>query len=684
MKKTFSSLGFSKPFNHFSPVSRVFSEHKILKQNQLTEESSNLHSRSFKRTGAPSIYTGGDFESLVTQSSIFVDKSLLIQEVIEDPSQAILITMPRRWGKSLNLDMLKRFLSVEEGNPSKKELNRKIFEQEIKTNADNTPSQLNISTKKLLVVDEDNVGQKKEIDALALQGQDPVIFIDFQDCKGATLLAVESNLKDKIVKTVKQFSYLTNSTQLYEKTTIGQSYDELLNITSSGKFNTAIKELSALLHAYHGKKVWILIDEYDSPVNKAYLEFNNTDVKVVTDLFREVFESSLKGNEHLKKGVITGVQYIVKSGMLSGLNNLSKYNATNIKYSKYYGINQEEMRILVEHFGINPEIALKIKDWYNGYKGLELNEHQTKIMVDKYNIWSVINYLNRQEDGFKSYWENNSLGEVINKKIIKHPLVKETIENLINNTNLVLSTLFDDFSFENFQELKAMTTIPDQVAITQDGIDLLFSYLFITGYLTKVSHNEYVLPNKEIKTEFEQKIKEYYNQIFNISPVKFNELTKVLSSVFAEKDVNKVSTIFQEEFGPGLSNLISELKLYSTTDNVEKGLFGNEDLMHSLLNNIAIQVVNAKFASERYTIKPDNTKGRADIVLEKNNIGIAIEMKYNAKDVQDALNQAKQYKELVKDSEIQVFIGCNITDQQEVFLSGEIVCGDNSTHFMYP
>jgi len=663
--KSIFGLGFK---NYFKPFSRGFSESKIPK---------------LKQTKGSSIYTGGDFENLVTQSSIFVDKSLFIKEIIEEPSQVILITMPRRWGKSLNVDMLKRFLSIEESDPSKKELNKKIFEQKVKTDSGNITSKLNISTKKLLVVDEDNIGQKKEIDALQFQGQDPVIFIDFQDCKGATLKAVESNLKDKIVKTLKQFSYLTISTQLYEKTTIGQSYDELLNIASSGRFNTAIKELSALLHAHHGRKVWILIDEYDAPVNKAYLEFNIADVKTVTDLFREIFESSLKGNEHLEKGVMTGVQYIVKSGMLSGLNNLSKYNATNVKYSKYYGINQEEMRILVEHFRINPEVALKIKDWYNGYKGLELDETQTKIMVDKYNIWSVVNYLNRQNDGFKSYWENNSLGEVINKKIIKHSLVKEAVENLINNDSVVLSTLFDDFSFDNFQELKSMTTTPEQVDITQDGMDLLFSYLFITGYLTKVSHNEYMIPNKEIKTEFEKKIKEHYNQIFNIPPSKFNELTKVLSSVFVEENINKLPTIFKEEFGPRLSNLISELKL-SDTDNVEKGLFGNEDLMHSLLNNIAIQVVNAKFASERYTIKPDNTKGRADIILEKNNIGIAIEMKYNAIDAQAALNQAKQYEKLVKDDKVQIFIGCNITDQQEVFLSGEIIFDDNSINFTYP
>ena len=101
---------------------------------------------------------------------------------------------------------------------------------------------------------------------------------------------------------------------------------------------------------------------------RTYLEFNEEDANQASDLFRGIFESALKGNEHLEKGVMTGVQYIVKSGMLSGLNNLSKYNVTSTKYSKYYGINQEEMDLLLEHFGIDESKAARIKDWYNGYQ----------------------------------------------------------------------------------------------------------------------------------------------------------------------------------------------------------------------------------------------------------------------------------------------------------------------------
>jgi hypothetical protein len=634
----------------------------------------------------PVIHTGGDFGKLVKESSIFIDKSLFIKEIIEDKSEVILITMPRRWGKSLNLDMLRRFLSIEEENQEQKLFNNKIFTQKIKRVNATEKVLLDITKTKALISDSENIGEFKEVEILTLQGHYPVIFIDFKDCKGTSVEDVKSKLKDKIFETVRNFSYLQNSEKPYKETTIGQEYITLLNKVKKDIFLKAIKELTELLHIYYGKKVWILIDEYDAAANKAYLEFNIEDAKQVSNLFREVYESSLKGNsKNLEKGVITGVQYIVKSGMLSGLNNLSKYNVTSTKYSKYYGLSTLEMDFLLEHFNIK-EKEYKIKDWYNGYKS-NIGTVEEPIFIDKYNIWSVVNYLNNQSEGFKSYWENNSLGEIINKKILKNHFIKDIVEDLINNHNLVLTKLISDFSVSDFQTLKSILDDYDQIEIAQDGIDLLFSYLFITGYLTNTSTtNEYSIPNKEIKVEFETKIKDYYNQIFNISPSEFNELTKNIDSVFSEEDVNNISSIFKRSFAPKLSSLISKLKLYNKGDDIEvnKGLFANEDLMHSLLNNIAIQIVNAKFASERHTTKTNGEKGRADIVIEKNNKGIVIEMKYNAKDVKIALEQSKEYIELVKDADIKIFMGCNITDQQEVFISGEIVSGNESIHFDYP
>ena len=630
------------------------------------------------------IHTGGDFQDVVTESSIFIDKSLFIKEIIEDKSKVILITMPRRWGKSLNLDMLRRFLSIEEENSQQKEFNKKIFEQSIKTNFDKTKSQLNISTTQIKIPDENIIGQTKIIDSLALQGQHPLIFIDFKDCKASSFQEVQKKLMDKIFETVRNFSYLQNSEKAYKETTLGQEYITLLNKVKNNIFPKAIKELSELLHTYHGKKVWILIDEYDAAPNKAYLEFNEEEAKQVSELFRGIFESALKGNDYLEKGVLTGVQYIVKSGMLSGLNNLSKYNVTSIKYSKYYGIDQYEMNALIEHFNISSEKFVKIKGWYNGYKS-NIGTTEESIFIDKYNIWSVVNYLNNQSEGFKSYWEKSgSVSEFLNK-LFRNKSLKETIEDLVNGKSIFIGEPKEDFDIDDFKQLKAIKDGINNIDIKAAGLNLVYSYLFITGYLTTNELGKLQFPNKEIQKEISNYLKDYYTTIFNIPTESLGDLTLLLDQVFFEKNNNKISEIFREVFAPKLAILIKDLQVYTNDDDLTiKGVFGNEDLMHSLLNNIAIQIVNAKFASERYTTKTDGSKGRADIVIAKNNKGIVIEMKYNAKDAKIALKQAKDYAELVKDTDIKIFMGCNITDQQEVFISGEIVSSNESIYFDYP
>eukprot|EP00924_Labyrinthula_sp_SR-Ha-C_P014492 snap_masked-scaffold_94-processed-gene-0.4-mRNA-1 protein AED:1.00 eAED:1.00 QI:0/-1/0/0/-1/1/1/0/670 len=624
------------------------------------------------------IHIGGDFEDIVTKSSIFVDKTLFVKEIIEDSSEVILITMPRRWGKSLNLDTLKRFLSIEKQNEEQKTLNEKLFKGgQIKVQQGFFIKTKEIPESQLL---------KKNPEAINMQGQYPVIFMDFKDCKAENFKVVERKLRDKIIETIKGFSYLSQDDKSYKNSTVGESYNGLLKTVANNDFSTGVKELTGLLHAHHNKKTWVLIDEYDSAVNEAYLEFNNKNAKQAAKLFRSVFEATLKGNEHLHKSVLTGVQYIVKSGMLSGLNNLSKYNIKSVKYSKYYGINQEEMSVLTEHFDIDDTKADRIKDWYNGYQ-LNSGTAEEPNYVDKYNIWSIVNYLNNQQEGFKPYWEKSGAVSEFLNKLLRNQNLKATFEELVNGKNIFIGEPKEDFDEEDFKQLKDMRDGMNNMDLQESGLKLFYSYLFITGYLTQGGKSgELKFPNKEIQKEMSNYLKDYYNTIFNIPAASFGKITKVLNKIFIEDDDQKISNLFQGEFGPQLSSIIKNLKIYDNKSVVltAKGVFGNEDLMHSLLNNIAIQVVNAKFATVRHTTKVDGNRGRADIVLEKDNKGIIIEMKYNAKDAHDALSQAKDYDALVKNMGTKIFIGCNITDQQEVFLSGDIVVNDNDTiHFDY-
>jgi hypothetical protein len=609
------------------------------------------------------IQIGGDFEDLILKSSIFVDKSLFIKEIIEDAAKVILITMPRRWGKSLNLDMLYRFLSIEENDAEQKTLNQKIFSKSFS---------LNITTTNIIIEDSEFIGMKKSINSLDFQGIHPVIYIDFKDCKGINFKDVENKLNLLIDKAIKQFSYLSNSTDAYEVSTIGKKYLSLVETINLRCFSTAIKELCSLLYTYHKKKIWILIDEYDTATNNAYLNYNDEEAKLTLELFRNIYEPILKGNKYLAKAVMTGVQYIVQSGMLSGLNNLSKYNITNIKYSKYYGINQQEMSLLLDHFNIDPKKIDQIKDWYNGYQE-NIGDSEHEHFINKYNIWSVVNYLNNQQDGLKSYWgESASISFM--QVLFKHRKFREKIESLINDIPIRIMNLIVDFNQDNFIQLKNIINDHNIIEIKMDGWDLIFAYLFITGYLTTTRQNgnlEYKFPNKEIKTEFEKKIKVYYQQIFNIDNDKFIDLTQILSRIFEKENIKNIKIEFEENFGPKLFELIKTVILYDKTNDSKTGLFGNEDLMHSLLNYICLQVVNSKFASEKYTTKTDGSKARADIVISKNNIGIIIEMKYNGK-IEKILEQVMKYEKLISKNDIRIFLGCNISNHQQIQLFGYI------------
>ena len=652
----------------------------------------------------PQINTGGDFADVVVKSDVFIDKSLFIKEIINDSSKVILITMPRRWGKSLNLDMLRRFLDIEinERNEVKKGQENDNYKLFGGGNIDIESGELgflkkikNINISKLVI---------EVPEALNFQGKIPVIFIDLKNCKGKNYIQVEDNLKITIKEVFENFGFLANSYKNYSgKTTISQKYEEVFCNIKNGCFKTSIKELSHLLNIYHNKKVWILIDEYDAATNKAYLDFDEVEAKSVSELFREIFECVFKGNPYLEKGVLTGVQYIVKSGMLSGLNNLSKHNITSTKYSKYYGIDQDEMNLLTQFFSIYSERAIAIKEWYNGYKS-NIGTVEVPNIIDKYNIWSVFNYLNNQSEGFKSYWEKSgSINEFLSK-LLKNKSFKESIENLINGDDLYIGEPKVDFDITDFKQLKEMKEGIHNIEIKEEGLILFYSYMFITGYLTINENGNFQIPNKEIQKEISIYLKEYYTTIFNISIFSLGNLTTVLNDVFYAEDDKKISEIFTKQFVPKFHDIIKKLDVYKSGNeglNI-KGVFGNEDLMHSLLNNIAIQVVNAKFATERHTVKQNKvkSKGRADIVLSKNDKGLIIEMKYNKiieqfkeddyiilakKQASLALKQAIEYGNLIKEHSTQIFIGCNITDTQDVYLSG-IIKDQNGENvvFEYP
>ena len=636
----------------------------------------------------PHVAYGGDFMRLVTKSTIFVDKTMFIEEIINDPSEGILITMPRRWGKSVNLDMLRRFLAIQviDGEVIKNNTtdNYKLFAGgEIMLEESNTkklisPCKLAINNPKLL----------------QFQGQSPVIYMDFKECIGENLQEVKLRLKQIIIRTIENFDYLINSKSRINLKSIGELYSKLLENTKQSDYSFAIFDLSALLYHHHNRKVWILIDEYDAAANEAYLRFPEAEAENVALLFKSVLRPALKGNPYLEKGVMTGILPILISDMYSGLNHFSIVNLMDKLYSKYYGIDQDEMNLLLEHFKVSNKKASEIKIWYNGYKS-KYKTNDESIFVDKYNIWSVISCLNKDE--IESYWENGSLDKFLNSQILKNEIIKNNIESLLNDNQLTIKEMKENFDINEFKVLKEIYDKHDVINMSPEGVKTFFTFLFFNGYLTITpKEDEYTIPNNEIRMNLKGKVLTYYKEIFRISPDSVASLARDLHSIFIKDDIIEISNIFTEKIGPKFESLISGLELYNNNSKPDaaKGIHGNESLFHLLLGYIAFMVNDTKFGNEIYVKKSDQeNKGRIDITLSKNGIGLIIEMKYT-KDNQNtesniqiinnnALLQAKNYQENIKDNNTKIFVVCNVTDTKKVYLSGEIISKDQSKIFKY-
>lgn len=625
----------------------------------------------------PRIKRDGDFKDLVTGSTVFADKSLLIKDLIEDENTNILIAMPRRWGKSVNLDMIKRFMEIPVDDNGKtidqadKEAtdNYQIFHTDCVLQPDGHKSKLAISRSKVPVKDSKNIFNTKEVEALSVQGTYPVIYVDFKNCKGSDYATVKALVRAELGKSFKQHTYLQDSPKLNARQR--ELVEQYILESDIPQISRGLEVLSETLHIHHNKKkVWILVDEYDAVANVAYREFSEKDLRSTIKLFAGIYETALKSNPHLEKGVLTGVQYIAQSGMLSGLNNLGKYDFTNAKYAQHYGLDQEEVDLFFKHFGVPPELEENAKKWYNGYKVRRYLSNratsQAPGIVAKYNVWSIVSYLtegrdNRDYSKFKSHWEKSGNIDFM-RPLFKETLVREAIEELVNGDNILLHRK-EDFSEEDFMQLKAI--MGGNKEITQDGLTVLLSYLCTGGYLTlsEEGENHYRLPNREITYEMGNRLLTYYQTIYTIAPAKLQQATDALQKIM---EVNQASDIDVRlnDFYNSFRDVIRSIQLVN--DSNTEGIFTNEALIHSILSYIGLQTQHTTMGSEVYTKKlHSDDQGRLDIKMTRGNVGMILEVKCvpsqrrsNAH-MEEALEQAKSYRNALE-ADNNIFLAINV------------------------
>ncbi len=403
-----------------------------------------------------------NFEEIRTEGFYYVDKTGMVRELLENWGKVNLFTRPRRFGKSLNMDMLKTFFEV--GNDHKKELFADM-----------------------------KIAEEPEL-CEAYMGKYPVVSVSLKGVNGSDFAMARELLCMLIGTEAMRFQYLLESDRLTDREK--RQYEQLVMVDRTGQtsfvmsdsaLTGSLKTLSLLLEKHYGKKVIILIDEYDVPLAKAS---ENGYYEQMVMLIRNMFEQALKTNASLHFAVMTGCLRVAKESIFTGLNNLKILSITDRRFAEQFGFTDEEVRALLEYYDVMDAYDT-VKEWYDGYCFGE-----KKI----YCPWDVICYCDKLRAdpgaGPENYWSNTSGNEVIRRFIeeMGRGVTKGELEKLVAGETVVK---------EIHQELTYNRLY--------DSVDHMWSVLFVTGYLTQRGREEgdlyhLAIPNREIRKIYTSQI----------------------------------------------------------------------------------------------------------------------------------------------------------------------------------
>ena len=482
-----------------------------------------------------------NFEKIITRGYYFVDKTLLIKDLLDNKADVNLFTRPRRFGKTLNMSMLQYFFEDErQWNTGEKKDNTYLFEG------------LNIMKE----------GEKYT----SYMGQYPVINLSLKSAKQSSLELAFRCLREEIANEFERHKFILESDDLKDQK------EEFLKIAHKNEdtalYTTSLRFLSECLEKYYGKKAIILIDEYDVPLENAFFEGF---YKEMISFLRSLFESALKTNPHLEFAILTGCLHISKESIFTGLNNLEIISILNKSYDEYFGFTNEEVKKICKDYNMESKYDV-IKDWYNGYIFGDANV---------YNPWSVMRFIKDLTFDINeypsSYWANTSSNSIV-KSLIERAddITKSEIEALIEGKTIE-KPVHEDITYNEIY----------------DSLDNLYNFMFFTGYFKKVSERmedvtKYVklaIPNKEVKYIFKTKVLKWFEQ-----KIKAENLTNIYKSVLKgdvetfQKEINRLlrKTISfndsYENFYHGfLVGVLSGMDGYMVKSNRESG-YGRSDI----------------------------------------------------------------------------------------------------------
>ena len=411
-----------------------------------------------------------DFKEIIDKDGYFVDKTLMIQELLESNAKVILFTRPRRFGKTLNQFMIRRFFEDEITEKGEKVDNGYLFDGLAITRCG------------------------EEI--LQHQQRYPVIFMSLKSAKQDSYDMAYASLIDEISKEFKRHAYLLQGESLSPKEK--QEFQLVMDKEAQPiAYAKALGFLSECLTKYHGHKTIILIDEYDVPLENAYLRGFYDEM---IGFIRSLFESALKTNPYLEKGIITGCLRISKESIFTGLNNLKVDSVLHTDYADSFGFTEAEVQEMLAYYDLSAELP-EVKEWYDGYL---FNQ------IEIYNPWSIINFVYDRDRKITQfalpYWSNSSSNSIIREMVGEaDEEAKEDLETLING-GTIEKRVHEDITYSDIHQ-------------SQDN---LWNFLFFTGYLKKISErkdaageNLYLtmkIPNTEVKTIYQDSISYWFDQ----------------------------------------------------------------------------------------------------------------------------------------------------------------------------
>ena len=409
-----------------------------------------------------------DFKEIIDKDGYFVDKTLMIKKLIESRAKVTLFTRPRRFGKTLNQFMIRRFFEDDRTRSGERIDNGHLFDG------------LKIA---------EGGGE-----ILSHRQQYPVIFLSLKSAKQPNFQEAYKKLCRGIAEEFRRHQYLLEGKSLADDQKI--LFKKIMTEQADyGEYNDALKFLSECLWQYHGKNTIILIDEYDVPLENAYFRGFYDEM---IDFIRSLFESALKTNPYLEKSVITGCLRISKESIFTGLNNLKVDSVLRTEYGDSFGFTESEVEEMLAYYNLQEELT-EVKRWYDGYL---FND------IEIYNPWSIINYIYDRDHKITKfalpYWSNTSSNSIIREMVGEADQeAKADLETLING-GTIEKPVHEDITYGDIHQ-------------SQDN---LWNFLFFTGYLKKVGEQKegnnlklaMKIPNIEIATIYENSISYWFEQ----------------------------------------------------------------------------------------------------------------------------------------------------------------------------